>query len=197
MKASPANSTTQSITVPIDAITGDVLMRVLSVWGSTPSTDAYSTTAYRWGEIEEYTIRISAALPVELLYFEGVQYSSFNSLKWATASEQNSSHFIIEKSIDGETWKEITSKPAAGNSTTKINYYYLDNINQFTLHYYRLIQYDIDGRCIAYGPISIDNRRETKKIVKWVNLLGQEVGEYEKGIVFIVYVDGSTKKVIR
>ena len=137
------------------------------------------------------------ALPVELLYFEGIVYFSFNNLKWATSSEYNSSHFIVERSIDGIEWKELTNKPAAGNSTHPINYYYLDNIEEFVLHYYRLLQYDIDGKFITYGPIMIDNRQKSKKIIKLVNALGQEVNDHEKGVIFIVYDDGSTKKVIR
>jgi hypothetical protein len=174
-------------------------MRILSVWNATPSTDAYYSLDYGYGEIEEYTVRISApvALPVELLYFEGITYPSFNNLKWATASEQNSSHFIIEKSKDGENWREIATKSAVGNSTEKLNYYYLDNINEFILHYYRLVQYDIDGKFEIYGPIALDNTIKVKKVVKYVNLMGQEVGPDDKGVIFEIYEDGTSKKILR
>jgi hypothetical protein len=50
---------------------------------------------------------------------------------------------------------------------------------------------------MIYGPIAIDNREKSKKVVKWINMFGQEVSEYENGVIFIVYEDGSTKKVIR
>jgi hypothetical protein len=75
-------------------------------------------------------------LPVELLYFEGEANPTFNYLKWATASEQNSSYFDIEKSTDGEIWRTVGQEQAAGNSTEKITYSHLDNIDQFTFHYY-------------------------------------------------------------
>ncbi len=136
-------------------------------------------------------------LPVELLYFEGTEYPTSNSLKWATASEQNSSHFTIERSTDGENWEEIATKSAAGNSTEKINYYYLDNIFKFVLYYYRLIQYDIDGQFEIYGPIILNNEIKEKKIIKYVNMLGQEVGFDYKGIVFEIYEDGTSKKILR
>ena len=199
MQKAPANTTSQSITVPVDAVIGDVKMRILSVWNATPSTDAYYSLDYGYGEIEEYAVRISApvALPVELLYFEGITYPSFNNLKWATASEQNSSHFIIEKSKDGENWREIATKSAVGNSTEKLNYYYLDNINEFILHYYRLVQYDIDGKFEIYGPIALDNTIKVKKVVKYVNLMGQEVGPEDKGVIFEIYEDGTSKKILR
>ena len=197
LQSAPSNSTSQTITVPLDAITGDILMRVLSVWGATPSTDAYSTTTYRWGEIEEYTVRISVALPVELLYFEGVRYPTFNNLKWATASEQNSSHFDIERSEDGEDWRVVGTKSSAGNSQSLINYFFLDYYNQDNIVYYRLVQYDIDGQYEIYGPISIEGVFSSKKIVKYINLAGQEVNETYKGVVFEVYEDGTMRKIIR
>ena len=196
LQSAPANSTSQTITVPIDAITGDVLMRVLSVWGTTPSTDAYSTTTYRWGEIEEYTVRISVALPVELTQFEGLSYLQFNLIKWSTASEQNSSHFVLESSVDGENWIKITNKVAAGNSTENITYSHIDyNLNSLT--YYRLQQFDIDGKFKTYGPILVTKTITEKKIVKYVNLLGQEVGIDSKGIIIEVYDDGTMRKIIR
>ena len=196
LQSAPANSTSQTITVPLDATTGDVLMRVLSVWGTTPSTDAYSTTTYRWGEIEEYTVRISVALPVELTQFEGLSYLQFNLIKWSTASEQNSSHFVLESSVDGENWIKITNKVAAGNSTENITYSHIDyNLNSLT--YYRLQQFDIDGKFKTYGPILVTKTITEKKIVKYVNLLGQEVDVDSKGIIIEVYDDGTMRKIIK
>jgi hypothetical protein len=136
-------------------------------------------------------------LPVELLYFEGVTYPTFNLLKWSTSSENNSSYFCIEKSIDGEEWKSVGSVQAAGNSTEKLNYYYLDNIEQFDMHYYKLIQYDVDGQFEEFGPISLDNRDNPKKIIGYFNMLGQPVDEFEKGVIIVLYEDKSIKKIIR
>ncbi|CAB4160103.1 CUB domain [uncultured Caudovirales phage] len=135
-------------------------------------------------------------LPVELLYFEGVKYPTFNSLKWATASESNSSHFVIEKSTDGLIWLATATKPAAGNSIEKLNYFYIDNINYFGLTYYKLIQYDIDGRCESYGPIAINNTR-SKTVIRRYNLIGQIVDETATGIIIEVFDDGTMQKIIR
>lgn len=197
LQSAPANSVSQNITVPIDAITGDVLMRVLSVWGSTPSTDAYSTTAYRWGEIEEYTVRISVALPVELTQFEATPYPQWNVVKWTTTSENNSSHFDLESSTDGENWRKITTKFAAGNSTEEIKYSYIDyNLNSLT--YYRLQQFDIDGKFETYGPILVTKTITDKKIIKYINLMGQEINPNNTtGVIIEIYDDGTMKKMIR
>jgi len=136
-------------------------------------------------------------LPVELLYFEGYTHPSYNLLKWATASEHNSDYFSLEKSIDGENWEKIHQEQAAGNSTEKIQYLYLDNINISTINYYRLIQYDIDGVFKIYGPISLNNLTKEKKIIKVINLLGQEIDEHATGFVIEVYEDGTLKKTWR
>jgi hypothetical protein len=197
--AGPANSTSVSVLIPSTATAGDVRMRVLSVWGQTPSNDAYFTTAYEWGEIEEYTIRVSdpVALPVELLYFEGYGYLTFNNLKWSTASEHNSDYFSIERSENGETWESVGSKKSAGNSTQTINYFYNDSYINKGIIYYRLKQVDFDGNYKMYGPISIMYFPSEKKIIKWVNMLGQEIDSSYKGIIFEVYEDGTTRKIIR
>jgi len=194
-----ANSTSQLVTIPSDAVTGDVLMRVLSVWNSTPDIDAYYSLGYGYGEIEEYTIRISnpISLPVELTQFESFGYPQWNVVKWTTASENNSSHFDLESSTDGENWRKITTKYAAGNSTEEIKYSYIDyNLNPVT--YYRLQQFDIDGVFKTYGPILVTKTITEKKIVKYINLMGQEVNpDYTKGLVIEIYDDGSIRKMIR
>lgn len=135
-------------------------------------------------------------LPVELLYFDGVKYPTWNLLKWATASEWNSMNFIIERSIDGITWDVVTTKSAAGNSNQQLNYFYLDNIITFTINYYRLIQNDVDGQFVIYGPIAIDNTR-IKKIIRRYNLSGQVVDETATGLIIEVFDDGTMQKIIK
>lgn len=137
------------------------------------------------------------ALPVELLYFEGSPYPSFNSLKWSTASEHNSDYFEVERSVDGEIWKVVGSKLASGNSTVVINYSYLDSFDDLVIHYYRLKQVDYDGQYKVYGPIGLDNTKSVKKVVKYINILGQEVSSETNGFIFEVYEDGTMKKIIR
>jgi hypothetical protein len=194
-----ANSTSQLVTIPSDAVTGDVLMRVLSVWNSTPNIDAYYSTGYGYGEIEEYTVRLSnpISLPVELTEFEGISYPQWDVIKWTTASEHNSSYFDIEMSEDGENWRVVGKKDAAGNSNTVLKYSYINYNTLNGIFYYRLVQFDIDGKNKTYGPISLQRETTNKKIIKYVNTLGQEVNPDTKGIIFEVYEDGTMRKIIR
>jgi hypothetical protein len=195
--STPGATGSASINVPNDAIGGTVKMRVLSVWNATPTNDAYYSTGYGYGEIEEYSILLSVALPVELTQFEGLPYQQWNVIKWSTDSEQNSSHFDLESSIDGENWKVITTSPAAGNSNEKINYSYIDN-NLSEIVYYRLQQFDIDGKYETFGPIVITRDVKNKQIIGYINLLGQKVDpKYTTGVIIEVYEDGTMIKKIR
>jgi hypothetical protein len=92
-------------------------------------------------------------LPVELTSFSASCEEDVVTLSWSTASEQNSSHFDMEKSIDGEIWRVIGTVLAAGNSTQDINYSFIDDEKSNGQNYYRLNQVDIDGKNEYFGPI--------------------------------------------
>ena len=62
---------------------------------------------------------------------------------------------------------------------------------------YVLRQVDLDGNETLYGPISIDNSKDQPRLIKVINLMGQEVDEYYVGIFIEVYEDGSTRKFYR
>ena len=88
-----------------------------------------------------------------------VHFISFNSscekdkvlLTWKTAQEQNSSHFEIERSVDGRGWIVIGNVPAAVNSTIEKNYSFTDN-NSLQNYYYRIAEHDLNGR-VQYSNI--------------------------------------------
>jgi hypothetical protein len=144
-----------------------------------------------------YLIITNGALPVELLYFEGNTYDKINYLEWATATEHNSSHFVVEKSMDGWEWQSIGQLDAAINSTQELQYNLTDDYIMPVLNYYRLRQFDTDGANKEYGPIAIDNRQRIKQVVRTINLLGQLVDENATGVIIEIYEDGSIRKTIR
>ncbi len=94
-------------------------------------------------------------LPVELLSFTGFCNGGVTSLNWKTASEFNSSYYIIEKSTDGQNWRVINNQVAAGISTEELTYQFVDQNNLDDNSYYRLTQYDIDGEFTVYDPIFV------------------------------------------
>jgi hypothetical protein len=199
MQKAPASSVSQQFTVPEDALVGDTKMRVISVWNATPSTDAYNSTGYGYGEIEEYTVRMSApvSLPVELTQFTATSHSDYNTIKWTTSSESNSDYYSLLSSEDGESWIEIHKQNAVGNSIEELKYFYIDYTKK-ELTYYKLIQFDKNGENKTYGPIIAQKVISSKIILKYTNLLGQEININEsKGVIIIVFTDGTTQKIIR
>jgi hypothetical protein len=93
-------------------------------------------------------------LPVELLNFSAQCEENHVELVWQTASEFNSSHFDLEKSRDGISWEKLAQIPAAGNSNILLSYSYFDT-NPLIQQYYRLHQFDIDGKDELFAPIAI------------------------------------------
>lgn len=146
------------------------------------------------------TITVVSGLPIELLYFNGVECETGNRLSWSTVSENNNDYFTIEKTKDGKDWISIVNLSGAGNSSNQLYYYFMDENIESIINYYRLKQTDYDGHFKYSEIISIDNRNkeEAKEVYKIVNALGQEVDlRYYRGLVIIEYSDGSSEKIIK
>jgi hypothetical protein len=99
-------------------------------------------------------------LPVELTSFNASCVNEGVILNWTTASENNSSHFEVEKSQDGINWRIIGNVQASGHSTSNLDYSYLDIEKSFETSYYRLNQVDNDGANKNYGPVQVDCRTD-------------------------------------
>ena len=94
----------------------------------------------------------SQALPLELVAFTvRPLYGTDAQLDWITASEMNSSHFDIQRSVEGISWITIETLAAVGNSQSNQLYNLTDkkvfDPNEITNpnFYYRLKMVDIDG----------------------------------------------------
>lgn len=86
------------------------------------------------------------ALPVQLTEFKGVIKQKNAMLIWKTSSEQNSSHFEIERSENGINFRRIGTVQAAGNSNTVLSYSFIDKQSLGSLNYYRLRSVDADSK---------------------------------------------------
>jgi hypothetical protein len=93
----------------------------------------------------------------------------------------------------------IGDVPGVGNTNSDTYYTFThETYRKGIFNYYRIIQIDYDGMQKIYGPIAIDNRTVEKRIIKYINSMGQEVNPLTTtGLVLIVFEDGSTSKVIR
>jgi hypothetical protein len=136
-------------------------------------------------------------LPIQLIDFTVDSHVDYNQIEWVTATELNSSFFVIEVSQNGEEWTSMVELPAAGNSNEIIGYRFQHYYPLPTINYYRLIQVDINGQRAVYGPQSVDNREFKRELLKMCNTMGQEVTKEYTGIVIYYYDDGTTEKIYR
>jgi hypothetical protein len=88
-------------------------------------------------------------LPVKLTSFtaKGLENGKV-VLNWNTSQEKNSSHFTIEKSLDGKDFSDAGIVFSMGNSEQPQHYTFTDKLRagEKGLIYYRLKMVDIDGR---------------------------------------------------
>jgi hypothetical protein len=91
-------------------------------------------------------------LPVTLVSFSAIrQVSGAVKIAWATASEQHSAYFEVQRSLDGRSFTSIETVPASGTSTQTHQYTSFDNPNLTDQLYYRLRQVDADNTA-TYSP---------------------------------------------
>lgn len=98
---------------------------------------------------------VSSTMPISLISFEVKNNGERNLLKWATVAEINNSHFIIEYSEDGFEFEEIGRVRGKGNSTRYVAYDFSHDIINSGTHYYRLSQYDFDGKFETFKVKSV------------------------------------------
>jgi len=84
-------------------------------------------------------------LPVEFLGVDADAHENNVRVMWSTASEDNCSHFEIERSVDGNTFERIGTVSGTGNSSELIEYSVLDNYPVHGINYYRIKQVDFNG----------------------------------------------------
>jgi len=109
-----------------------------------------TSTASNGGDSQAETTQ-SVILPIILRSFTATKNDRSVDLNWITSSEINGSHFEIERSQDLNSWSNIGTVQAIGESSTAQEYSFLDDklpLNTRQDHktfYYRLNMVDNDG----------------------------------------------------
>ncbi|MBL7813631.1 MAG: T9SS type A sorting domain-containing protein [Saprospiraceae bacterium] len=113
----------------------------------TGSVKFYGSGYRNEGTVQALSLDI--VLPVELLDFKGQVESQANLLQWATAKEDEASHFVIEKSI-GQSQKFVAIGEQKANNGSTPQYYSFSDMHPSSLDYYRLKMVDKKGQ-FAYS----------------------------------------------
>ncbi len=164
--------TTTSLTIPSGAATWDQQLNDGGVTTFTYTVTKAGTYNYQCNFHASLgmvgTINVTGALPVILSSF-GVSPGKANAavVAWATATEQNTDHFDIMRSIDGNNFQKIATLPAKGNSSALTNYAYTDNSlpAAYRYIYYSLSIIDKDGRQTLSDIKVFRNANGTAKLI--------------------------------
>lgn len=97
-------------------------------------------------------------LPVELAKFTATPVNTDAILNWATAQEANTKDFTVQRSDDGQNFENIGIVAAAGNSSARREYAFIDASivsSGKNVVYYRLLITDKDGKSKTSKVISL------------------------------------------
>ena len=146
-------------TVIVSGISGSTLEIRLS------ATNSAGTEYIQFDDLE---VHYTTALPIELVEFTATTSNeTIVDLNWQTASETNNDYFIIERSVDGNSWENLNKKILGqGNSSILTAYHTTDNNPLTGISYYRLKQVDFDGTVSYTTPISILLERKLKPCIR-------------------------------
>ena len=100
-------------------------------------------------------------LPVELVDFEAERNESEVFLSWSTVSEINNDYFIVERSEDGTNWSSFDFVDGHGNSQELIHYSSIDRNFSTDVNYYRIKQFDFDGKMSYSSIVSVNPNGKT------------------------------------
>ncbi|MET0635099.1 MAG: hypothetical protein ABWZ25_03660 [Chitinophagaceae bacterium] len=91
--------------------------------------------------------KIASTLPVVWGIFNAEVNNTRVDLKWSTLQEENTSHFLVQHSVDGANYSTIATLPAQGFSGSEVFYKATHNSPDLKrTNFYRISQVDIDGK---------------------------------------------------
>ncbi|MEP6675580.1 MAG: T9SS type A sorting domain-containing protein [Ferruginibacter sp.] len=150
--SSPGNTVTQLFNVPVPAAMA-AGQHFLAIRVKDQNNN--------WGLYDFDTLNISGAVPVTGLFFTATKENKQVKLDWFTLTELNTDRFEIERSRNGIDFEKIALLNAAGNSFIRKDYHFTDIQPLPDFNYYRLKQFDKDGKFI-YSPIRLIRMNEQK-----------------------------------
>ena len=137
----------------------------------------------------------ASALPITLTSFDASELNGNVLLKWVTASEKNNDYFIIERSLDGENFEPIGKIRGAGNSNVDISYDFTDQTHAGGVIYYRLKQFDFDGKETTFSTISININKDISLIETISlndNLLNVDINSTSASMISLMDINGKS-----
>lgn len=129
-----------------------------------PVSFQVNATDLLWDFFQNYTISCSV-LPLKLLFFQANQNDNNVTLLWQTTEEINTSHFIVQSSLDGINFNEVGKLKANSNTNPQNNYSFVDKTEIQNQIYYRLKIVDKDGHT-EYSKVIVVKKNSLVNSIK-------------------------------
>ncbi|OAQ41862.1 hypothetical protein A5893_01725 [Pedobacter psychrophilus] len=97
-------------------------------------------------------------LPITLIAFDGTSSNQTITLNWNTAAELNNQYFEIQRSTDGKIFSSLGRLNGTGTSNSSLKYSFLDENPYAGVNYYRLVQFDFDGKSSVSKIVAVDSK---------------------------------------
>ena len=118
----------------------------------------------------------SNSLPISLLSFTGAKKSSNVELLWKTASEVNAKEFQVERLDNANSFVQIGSVKAVGNTNRISMYSFVDNSpSKQSIRYYRLKMMDYDGNFKYSNVIKVSNENVGNEVTVFPNPTSEKI----------------------
>ncbi|WP_181307628.1 T9SS type A sorting domain-containing protein [Rufibacter sp. XAAS-G3-1] len=127
----------------------------LSMYGNLQSVTVQTGSSAMWT-----VSNVPVPLPVTWLSFEGKATAAGIQLSWSTASEINSSSFIVQRAVNAKDFSDLGEVAAAGTSALLQRYGFMDNTAAAGqgIFYYRLRQVDLDGNFEYSKVVAVERK---------------------------------------
>ena len=166
---------------PCSSMVNEATLAIAPTFAESHGANGYMLQADITSFSSFYFASNNFTLPLDLLSFTGqLQNNNTVLLNWKTENEINTSHFVIERSIDGSRFTALGNVTANGRNNTlgSFNYAFTDNdaINQSSQKlFYRLRMVDIDGTYKYSNIVTVTLPFTTGKITVSPNPVINEV----------------------
>jgi len=120
------------------------------------ATNAADRMNSLWFKSFAFNVPVVHTLPLSLVAFTAQLRNTDVAIHWATQMESNTSHFTLQRSVDGSSFDDDAIIFTDGNSDVRKEYNYTDKINKVSAGfiYYRLKLVDLDAR-YSYSKVVV------------------------------------------
>lgn len=162
------------------------------------------------GVLNNYNLSVNPSssltvFPIEMTGFTAswIEDGRINAqISWETTLEINNDRFEIQRSFNGSEWEMVGSVKGAGNSTSPIEYEFVDQGVGYKTNgeevFYRLKQVDLNGQSSLSNPVILQTAPFEFEVKVWPNPFGDQLTVNWRGdqeVKEILLIDGAGREI--